>query len=182
MRIPSLLLAFSLAALTVSAQAPAPRKAPEFTITEGSGKQSLLSSYRGKVVVLAFIFTTCPHCQAACGVMTKLQGELGPKGFQALGVAFNDNANLLVSSFVENFHVGFPVGSANRDEVKNYLQLDDRTPWMVPQIVLIDRKGMIVEQSAAKGTEELQKEDTLRAKITALLGPSPKTMSKKAGH
>ncbi len=182
MRIPSLLLAFFLAALSVPGQTPAPRKAPEFTITEGSGKQSLLSSYRGKVVVLSFMLTTCPHCQAESGVLTKLQAELGPKGFQALGVAFNDNANLLVNSFVENFHVGFPVGYANRDDVKNYLQYDDKTPWFVPQVVLIDRKGMIVEQSAAKGTEELQKEDTLRAKIMALLGPAPKTMLRKAGQ
>lgn len=182
MRIPSLFLAIFLAALSVSAQPPTPRKAPELTIVEGSGKQSLLSSYRGKVVALAFIFTTCPHCQAECGVLNKLTSELGPKGFQAVAVAFNDNASMLVNSFVENLRIGFPVGYADRETVKSYLQLDDRSPWVVPQIVLIDRKGTIVEQSAPRGTEELQQEDSLRAKITALLAPAPKTISKKAGH
>jgi peroxiredoxin len=171
MRITGLFLALSLVSVSIWAQPPMPRKAPELTITESSGKQTLLSSYRGKVVVLAFIFTTCPHCQAACGVLTKLHAELGDKGFQPLAVAFNDNASMLVSSFVQNFHPSFPVGSEIRKRVTDYLQLDDsgKVPWMVPQVVLIDRKGMIVEQSSPKGTEALQEEGSLRQKITDLL-------------
>src|SRR5208282_4167291 len=103
--------------------------------------------------------------------LTKLQGELGDKGFQPLAVAFNDNAGMLVSSFIQNFHPSFPVGYAGRQTVTDYLQLDDtgKVPWVVPQIVLIDRKGMIVEQSAPKGTEELQTEDSLRKKVTDLV-------------
>jgi len=172
--VPALLLAVSL--FPVAAQ---PRKAAEITITEASGKQSLLSAYRGKVVALAFILTTCPHCQSECGLLTKLNTELGPKGFQPIAIAFNDNANMLLNSFVENFHPNFPVGWTTREEAKKYLGYDDKTPWFVPQILLIDRKGMVVEQSAPKGTEELQKEETLRPKIEALLGA--KTVSKKTG-
>src|ERR1700688_2163685 len=92
-----------LMALAVSALAmpPVPRKAPELTIVEPSGKQTLLSSFKGKVVVIEFLYTTCPHCQAASQVFTKLQRELGPRGFQAVGVAFNDNAQMLVPQFVQ---------------------------------------------------------------------------------
>ncbi len=168
--------------VSIWAQPPTPSQglAPKLTITEASGKQTLLSSYRGKVVLLAFIFTTCPHCQAECGTLTKLLGELGSKGFQPLAVAFNDNAGMLVSSFVQNFRPSFPVGSENRKVVTDYLQLDDtgKVPWMVPQIVLIDRKGMIVEQSSPKGTEALQEEGSLRQKITELLGPGKMTSKK----
>src|SRR5580658_2599940 len=145
MRIPRLFLAVCLISFSVLAQPPMPRKAPELTVVEASGKQTLLSSYRGKVVLLAFIFTTCPHCQAECGVMDKLQAELGPKGFQPLAVAFNDNAGMLLSGFVQNFKPTFPVGSAIRKQVTDYLQLDDSPtaiPWNVPQMVLVDRKGM----------------------------------------
>jgi peroxiredoxin len=179
MRITRLFLAASLISFSVMAQPPMPRKAPELTIIESSGKQSLLSSYRGKVVLLAFIFTTCSHCQAETGVMSKLQGELGPKGLQALAVAFNDNAGMLLSGFVQNFHPAFPVGSAPRQTVVDYLQLDDsgKVVWNVPQMVLIDRKGMIVAQSGPKGSEELQEENSLRKKITDLLGSG-----KKSGH
>lgn len=180
MRIPRLLLALSLISFALLAQPPMPRKAPELTIVEPSGKQILLSSYRGKVVALAVIMTTCPHCQAECGVLTKLQGELGPKGFQPLAVAFNENAQFLVPGFVEDLHITFPVGYAKeRATVADFLQVDDSPTskgWNVPQMVLIDRKGMIVAQSAPKGSPELQEEASLRQKLTVLLE------GKKSGH
>jgi peroxiredoxin len=172
-----LFLAFSLVSLSVLAQPPMPRKSPELTIIEGSGKQTLLSSYRGKVVALAFVFTTCPHCQAECQLLTKLHVELKDKGFQPLAVAFNSNAQYLVSGFVQSLHLDFPVGyAAARQTVTDYLQLSDgeNDRWNVPQIVLIDRKGMIVAQSAPGGTEELQEENSLRKKITELLGSGVK--------
>jgi hypothetical protein len=102
---------------------------------------------------------------------------LGGKGFQPLAVAFNDNAGMLITSFVQNFHPSFPVGSASRQTVLDYLQIEDTPGWVVPQMVLIDRKGMIVAQSARPGSEELQSEDSLRKKITDLLGGA-----KKSGH
>jgi peroxiredoxin len=173
-----LFVALSLISFSVLAQPPTPRKAPELTIIEPSGKQTLLSSYRGKVVALAFVLTTCPHCQAECQVLTKLQAELGPKGFQPVAVAFNENAQYLVPAFVQNLHVTFPVGyAAARQTVTDFLQADETKPWNVPQMVLIDRKGMIVAQSAALGSEELQEENSLRKRITDLLGGT-----KKSGH
>ncbi len=69
-----------------------------------------MSQYRGKVVALEFIHTTCPHCQAASKEMTKLQEEFGARGLQAIDVAVNPNADLLVENFVKDFKVGFPVG------------------------------------------------------------------------
>jgi hypothetical protein len=181
MRTSTLFLAFSFVSLSLSAQPAMPRKAPEVAIVDPSGSQTLLSSYKGKVVALAFIFTTCSHCQAECGVLTKLQGELGAKGFQPLAVAFNDNAGMLVNEFVKTFHPSFPVGYATRQTAMNYLGLSDAGErWSVPQIVLIDRKGMIVAQSVPAGSAELQEENSLRIKITELLGPG-KTVSKKSG-
>ena len=58
------------------------RKAPELSFNiPGKGPQ-LLSQYRGKVVALSFIFTTCPHCQAESKVMTKFQQEFASRGLQ----------------------------------------------------------------------------------------------------
>ncbi len=117
----SALLVSTLAStLALQAAAPVPRPSKEFTIVMPNGKQTLLSSYRGKVVMAAFMFTTCPHCQALSKVITKLQGELGPRGFQALGVAFNDEVNTpnngvngqVTANFVNQFQVGFPMGYA----------------------------------------------------------------------
>src|SRR6202012_2082480 len=76
------------------------RKAPELAYSVPGKGQQLLSQYRGKVVALEFIFTTCPHCQAASKYMTKLESELGSRGLQVIDVAVNPNADLLVENFV----------------------------------------------------------------------------------
>ena len=176
----SVLLASTLA---LQAAAPVPRPTKEFTITLPSGKQNLLSSYRGKVVMLACMFTTCPHCQALSKVMTKLQGELGPRGFQALGVAFNDEVNTpnsasnsqVTASFVSQFQVGFPMGFAPRDSVLSYLGVSSLERWVVPQIAIIDRKGVIRAQSASQGTADLQTESYLRKYLGELLDEGGKS-------
>ena len=164
-------------ALALQAAAPVPRPAKEFTVTLPSGKQKLLSSYRGKVVMMPFMFTTCPHCQALSKVITKLQSELGPKGFQAFGVTFNDEVNTpnpavnaqVTGTFVSQFQVGFPVGYAPRNSVLSYLGVSDIERWVVPQIVIIDRKGVIRAQSSAQGTADLQTESYLRKYLGELL-------------
>ena len=178
--------------LALQAAAPVPRPTKEFTITLPSGKQSLLSSYRGKVVMIPFMFTTCPHCQALSKVITKLQAELGPRGFQAFGVTFNDEVNTptpavnaqVTAAFVSQNGVGFPVGYAPRNSVLSYLGVSDIENWVVPQVVIIDRKGVIRAQSAARGTTELQTETYLRKYLGELLdekaGAPSKAPAKKA--
>jgi peroxiredoxin len=169
--------ALLVSALALQAAAPVPRPSKEFTVITPSGKQTLLSSYRGKVVMVAFMFTTCPHCQALSKVITKLQGELGPRGFQALGVAFNDEVNTanngvnaqVTANFINQFQVGFPMGYAPRESVLSYLGVSEIESWVVPQVAIIDRKGVIRAQSASRGTTELQTETYLQKYLGDLL-------------
>lgn len=160
------LLALGVVALALP---PLPRKAPELTIVQTSGKQMLLSSYKGKVVVVEFLYTTCPHCQHAAEMFTKLQKELGPRGFQALGLAFNPNAPQLVDGFVQQFGVGYPIGYTTSQTVTDYMGFTVMDRYVVPQIVVIDRKGMIRAQSGVQGDPNLQDENYLRNLIDGLL-------------
>ena len=152
--------AFLLASTFLSAFAatPAiPRPAKELTVVEPGGKQTLLSSYRGKVVYIQFLFTTCPHCQALSRELTKVQTELGPKGVQVIGIAFNDEVNPgLVSAYSNQYAGNFPIGYASRDTVMNYLGLSVMDRWVVPQIMIIDKKGVVRAQSDPMGTAQLQ--------------------------
>ena len=51
------LLGFALS-LAPAAAATVPRPSPEFAIRMPDGRQLLLSSFKGKVIVLEFLFTT----------------------------------------------------------------------------------------------------------------------------
>jgi peroxiredoxin len=167
----------SFVALTVSAYAtpPVPRKSPEFTITEPSGKQILLSSLRGKIVVMPFMFTTCPHCQREAQMLTTLQKEFAARGVVMVGTVFNDANAAMAAQFVKEFNIGFPVGYATRDQVVSYLGLSVLDRWVVPQVAILDKKGNIVAQSAATGTPELQDETYLRNFLDKLVKESATT-------
>lgn len=54
-------------------------------------------------------------------MLTRLQAEYGLKGFQAIGVAFNEANAAMVKSYVEDYRVGIPVGFAPHDVVLGYL-------------------------------------------------------------
>lgn len=132
-------------------------KAPELAFTIPSEGQKLLSQYRGKVVALEFILTTCPHCQAASREMTKYQQEYGSRGFQALDLAINAldegrtdaQAAQMVQMFALNFQVGFPVGYVPRDQMMAFMEFTMADRMVVPQLVLIDKRGYIHYQTPA---------------------------------
>jgi thiol-disulfide isomerase/thioredoxin len=170
--------------------ADALRKAPELPFTLPQEGEKLLSSYRGKVVGLEFILTTCVHCQAASKVMTKLQEEFGPQGFQALDVAINGldegrtpaAADALVTNFKSTFQVGFPVGWIRREQMSSFLGVSMMDRMVVPQLALIDRKGLIHYQTPPMGDANSMAEQTLRARIQELLAivPAGSTVTTKS--
>jgi peroxiredoxin len=148
-----------------------PRKAPELAVQLTGGGQILLSQFRGKVVMIDFVHTTCPHCQNASTIVERLYKEYGPRGFQPLGVAFNDNAALLVPDFVKMLGLTYPVGVAPRDTVLEYLQHSYAEPLYVPQMVFVDRAGEIRAQHGGIGDDFLKGdlESHLRDQIESLL-------------
>ncbi len=135
------------------AAAQIPRPAPELAVPLPDGRQVLLSQYRGKVVLIEFVHTTCSHCQQASGTVERVYKDLGPRGFQPIAVAFNENAQALVPDFVRQLGLTFPVGWGNRDEVVSFLQFPLIQPMYVPQMVLVDRKGMIRAQYSPDPTK-----------------------------
>ncbi|HTU45831.1 MAG TPA: TlpA disulfide reductase family protein [Bryobacteraceae bacterium] len=156
------------------------RKAPELAFNIPGQGQKLLSQYRGKVVALEFILTTCPHCQAASRVMTKFQEEYGPRGLETLDLAINAldenrtpaDADAMATAFQRNFQVGFPVGWIARDQMMAFMGFSMAERMVVPQLVLIDRKGYIHYQTPAGDSEDwtkLMSEDAIRQHIEELL-------------
>ena len=168
----SLLSRLLVACISVSllAPAPVPRQSPELRFTSSSGEQRLLSSFKGKVLMIEFLLTNCPHCVRVSPTIIKLYGELGPRGFQPLGIAFDPGiSGQAVTNFVRLFKVTYPVGFTTSDNVDSYLGRAAVERFQVPQIVVIDRAGVIRAQSPAKGDPNLENEGPLRNLINSLL-------------
>ena len=148
-----------------------PRPSGEFTLTPTTGKKIQFSEYKGNVVLCQFLYTTCSHCAATATMFSKLEREFKAAGLRVVGIAFTDEAKMpqMITEFVAKNAVSFPVGLAGRQEVLAYLQFSEMIPFTVPQIVVIDRKGMIQAQSDPRGTEALQDEAPMRQRLAALL-------------
>ena len=60
-----------------------PREAPDFSVRGSDGAPLVLSRYRGKVVVLAFGYTSCPNvCPVTLAVLARAHRKLGTQGSQ----------------------------------------------------------------------------------------------------
>lgn len=170
-----------LCAAAFGQSANVPRKSPPFSLL-GIGQTALpLESFRGKVVALAFISTTCSHCQDLTRELGPLSKEYAPRGVQFLECAFDDGAQLAVPGFIDQFQPPFPVGFSGRAAVDVYLQrsvMDTRPLW-VPHLVFLDRAGVI--QADIDGEDPFMKDPlpNIRAELDKLLGGGG--AAKKAG-
>jgi len=158
-----------LLVLSALADGKVPRPSPEYAFRLVDGEQVLLSQHRGKVVLLMFVATTCPHCQSACQFVDRLSKEYGPKGFQPLAVAFNDMAVMLVPDFIKQGNLTFPVGYDARDPVFAYLERSPMLRTYVPVLTFIDRKGVIRGQFLGDDDFHKHQDSNIRAMIEKLL-------------
>lgn len=114
--------------------------APDFALQATDGTSVKLSSYAGKVVLLDFWATWCPPCRAAIPHIVALQTELGPQGFQAIGLNMDENADD-VAAFLKDSPMNYPVVKADEK-----VRADFGGVSAIPLVILIDRQGRVRER------------------------------------
>ncbi len=145
------------------------RPASEFVIQSPGGKQTLLSSYKGKTIVLALMFTTCTHCQKTAGVLADVQREYADKGVQVLGATFDNGAALRVADFNRVFKLNYPCGYSNDKAVLEFLHHPASEPYFVPILVFIDKKFNVRSQYVGDETFLNNQEANIRKELDSLL-------------
>ena len=162
---------FALAALAAFSVAAAdvPRPAPDFTVNMANGKPIKLSDYKGKVLVVEILLTTCSHCQRASQGINKVQRELGAQGMQSIGVAVNEMAQMLVEDYTKQFNLDFPVGWSTREPVVQLLQHPVMMKMSFPNVLIIDRNGQIRHQFPGGDKFFENEEKNLRDLVLPLL-------------
>ena len=174
-KLTSLVLVFPMLVSTLAApSSPLPRTSPEFTIHEPSGKQILLSSLKGKVVVLEFFFIQSEHCLRVAKTLNDLNKDLGGRGFQPVGIVFDPptvrtSAVNLIPGMVDSEKLTYPVGYAATTAVDAYLGRNGNELLAIPQVVVIDRTGTIRVATGNQTNPNLENENSLRALVEGLL-------------
>jgi peroxiredoxin len=162
-----LCLLFLLVTAAAPAQPALPRPAPEFQVREPSGRTTMVSSYRGHVAVLAFVVTTCSHCQALSIELQRMLEEFGPRGLKVAESVFDEHGD--IPGYVQKLRLTYPVGQCSREQMRNFLEMSWNGRIGTPQVVVIDRMGMIRAQTAPAGSPLLQSADVLRGLIESLM-------------
>src|SRR5579871_4098969 len=110
------LLALLMVCLAAASFARTPRPIADMTIPAPGGKQIDLKQYRGKVVLLALITTTCAECIQSVEIFNRLQKEYGPQGFQMVAAAVNLSAKDDVGPFSQRYKATFPMGYLDKPQ------------------------------------------------------------------
>ena len=131
-----LTLLFCAAALFA---ADAPRRAPGFSLVDSRGQEHDLADYRGKVVLLTLIQTTCPHCATFAQILRDAQTKYGDKVAVIAIVNPPDDAGK-VAQFITGHKLNYSVLFDSGQMAYSYVL----TPNLnFPRLFIIDKAGMI---------------------------------------
>ena len=166
-----LLTTLALAALAPSFAQQIPRKAPDLTIHYGGVRQGTIGDYRGKVVLVMFFLTGCPHCQHTTELLNPIQTELAKKGLQVVGVAINQDAQQNLESFKKTYKPTFPVSYADYMDAASFSAFDATKRIVAPILVFIDWHGMIRFQTSGDDASFFndKESDNIRTQAQKLL-------------
>lgn len=171
------LLILATLTATFAAEPVVPRKAPPLGIQMGPEKYTWLSEYSGRTCVVAFILTTCSHCQFTTGVLNRIQKDYTAQGVQIIASAIEPMSSLNIPDFRKKFTPEFPVGYNEQEYAAKFLGYAETDPMIVPQIVIVDKAGMIRAQIGGDAKEMLAEtqEKNLRAALDQVLRQGAKT-------
>lgn len=112
--------------------------APEFTLTDLSGNEIVLSDYKGKVVFLNFWATWCPPCRAEIPGFVEAYAEYKDKGMEIIGVSVDRVGSDKVLDFARAFKINYPVVMYTAKIIRDY-----EPGRAIPTTIIIDKNGKI---------------------------------------
>ena len=115
------------------------KAAKNFTVPTPDGKSLRLADYRGKVVFLNFWATWCIPCKEEMPTMERLYQRFKTKGLVMLAVSVDAEGAQIVTPFVKEHKLTFPIGLDPKMELA--LKYDVRG---LPTSFLVDKKGNLI--------------------------------------
>jgi peroxiredoxin len=146
-RIVTVLLLCAVAAFT----AVVPRPLADVTLEPALGSKKIsLSTFRGKVLVVAVVSTSCKPCGTAMGVLNKLQRQYASQPVAFVGAAVGPPES--VQQFLRLYRPEFPVGVVNEDEFRKLADSPRPERPFVPMFIFVDKKGTVIAQQQGDPT------------------------------
>jgi peroxiredoxin len=148
--------------------AEGPRRAPGFSLADSKGQLFDLADFRGKIVVLEFLKTDCPHCAPFASVLGQIQQKYGAK-IAIIGVVnLREDNPTTVAKYISGHGVNYPILLDQGQMAYSYVRSGTLN---FPHVYLIDANGMI-QRDLPYGplTRDIYEGNGLSREIDRLLG------------
>ena len=164
------------AACLMNAQTP--RRAPGFSLPDLKLQQHDLADYRGQVVFVDFIQTSCPACRQLSTALEEVKAKFGDKVAIVTVVNPPDNQTT-VARYISTYNVTSPILFDCGQVTASYVKiLPDNPVVHFPQLFVVDREGMIRAQAGADSNPAEMESKALIAQVEQLLQSAPKPKAK----
>ena len=137
------LFAILLCSVIAASAQQALRRAPSWALYDSKGQMRDLLDYRGKVVVLEMMQTTCPHCGAFADVLEKAKEKYGDKvAVLAVVTVIGPAAETpdKVAAYIAGHKIAYPILYDMGQMQISYLQ---KSRVDLPTVFIIDQNGFI---------------------------------------
>jgi len=116
------------------------RRAPGWALPDSKMKVFDLADFRGKIVILEFMQTNCPHCAIAADKLREVSQQYGSK-IQIISVVNSaQDKDITVKSYITGHRVDYPILFDAGQMMFSYV-LSPNIDF--PHIYVIDGSGMI---------------------------------------
>ena len=143
------------------------RRAPGFALPDAKMQVYDLADYRGKIVLLELMQTTCGHCAAFADVIERVQQKYGDKvAILAVVNSGQDDQNS-VAKYIAGHRVTYPILFDAGQMAYSYVR---SASFDTPHVFLIDARGTIENDwGYSLTTRDIFEGDGLMSEIDSLL-------------
>jgi thiol-disulfide isomerase/thioredoxin len=116
------------------------RRAPSWALADYNGQWHDLLDYRGKVLILDLMKTTCPHCATFADVLAQLPQKYGDKVAVVAIVSPTADNPEMVKQYIAGHKVTYPILFDVGQMQASYVM---RSSVDLPHVYVIDQNGYI---------------------------------------
>ena len=121
------------------------RRAPGFSLPDVDFVQHDLYDYRGKVVVLNIMKTSCPHCQVLSKILNEAETRYGG-AVKVLSIVHPPDNLKKVQAYLTDNNLSTTILFDSGQVAASYLKLTPANPsFATPHFFVIDQEGQIRE-------------------------------------
>jgi peroxiredoxin len=161
----------SLSGRPVPASGAIGQPAPDFTLTDLSGKTHVLKDYRGRTVVVSFISARCPISNAYKDRIRAIADEYSKRDVAFLGINSNADESLEeMRAYAAKNNLDFTILKDNGNVVA-----DAYAAERTPKVYVIDGEGVLRYQGRIDNSQNpsLVKRNDLREALNEMLAGKP---------